>query len=364
MTDQANGALSADELAQQHFGIFNKTAEEVTTSSDDDKGPSPYFNPDSQKAPGKVYSAKIKFLPNLANHTKGTVDVQKYIVDNNGSKTHYKSAKSLGRYEDCPVAKEYWALNGKDQTDPRLKAVGKKVNWQSNTYALIQIIEDYSMPENTGKILIWNLPSDIIKLIEAERIPSASAVRAGKSGNNVFDPVLGRLLMLDIPIKTIAGKDGGKAKEVRDYVKCVFLDESKFPTNMLVNGETVQRPMPVAGTPEMQQFQIEVIKVLTDKDTLKLSDFGYKPETPEQTEKVVNIIKNMAAVATGQPMATQNVAQAMVQAPVQAEAPAPVQAEAPAPVQAEAPAPVQAEAPAPNQSDDIMSKIFNNAAGV
>ena len=356
-----NTQQTADQIAESFYGIFNKTADQVSTTTEEDKGPSPYFNPDSSTAPEKRYSAKIKFLPNIFNQDKGFAEVQKYVIDNGSKKIHFKTPKSLGRYEDCEVASLYWKLNGKEQKDARLKNIGENnISWKKSTYALIQVIEDWSKPENNGKILVWNLPNDIMKLVEAERKPSQSQIRMGKTANNVFDPINGRCLMLDIPIKSIAGKDG-KPSDVRDYTPCTFMPDTTN-TVMIVNDETAQRTKPADGSPEMQQLMTDVIKTLTAESTLKLSNFDYKPESEETRQKAIDAINEMIALATGNAPAPQNAG--TIQAPVQAEAPAP--APAPAPVQAAetVQAPAQAAATVDNatsQASNLLNQIFNDA---
>lgn len=363
MTNEVN--TQADDLTQGLFGIFGIAADQVQTTTDEDKGPSPYFNPDSASAPDKTYSAKIKFLPYISNPHKAYGEIQKYVINTGSSKIHYRSAKSLGKYENCPVAAKYWFLNGKEQADARLKAVGENISWKKSTYALIQVIEDYSKPENNGKILIWNVPSDILKLVEAERKPSAAQIRMNKTANNVFDPVVGRCLMLDIPIKSIAGKDG-KPVDVRDYTRCSFVNESQSLTTMIVKGETTQRPVPADGTPEMLDLQKAIIATLTDKDTLKLADFDYKPESEENTNKALAAIDQMIALATGQAPAAPIQGQANIAAPQQniaAPQAAPAQGQPIAAQQQAAPQPtaVQPTTTAEQASANVLDGIFNES---
>lgn len=339
-----------DDLVQNFYGIFGKSAEDVQTSVNGENGPSVYFNPDSLNAPNKTYSAVVRFLPNIYNPTVGLVNVQKYVVESvDGTSISYKSPKSLDRYAKCPVSAKYWELNSKDQKNPVLKEAGKKIKWSSNTYALIQVVEDDVKPENVGKMFIWNVPKDIRDLIEQQRKPTTAMLKRGIEANNVFDPIYGRNLILEIPVKTVPVNE--KSTEVRDYSKCAFDDSGKTTTTIFVKDEKVRRPVPT--TPEeLADYQKAVIETLTSKEALKLDDYGYKTESEEHTNKVMKAIDDLIAVATGQTAPAQPVQQ-FTAAPVQSE-PIASQPVAAQPVSQQASAMSSAHA----QSQEVIGNLF------
>lgn len=349
MSNQVNEANEA--TVENFFGIFNKKAEDVKLTNNDGKGPSIYFNPDSLNAPDKTYNARIRFLPNINNPDVSLSTKMTYAFPTlTGSRFFYQSPKSLDFYAPCLVAGKYFEF--RNSLDPRVKSFGSQIRWSNRTFALIQVIEDYVKPENNGKIFVWDLPSEIEKIIEAQLRPSKQALRDGTVANNVFDPEEGFVMSLDIPIESYTAADG-KVKDKRIYTKCKFLPNIN-PT-LIVEGTTQVSKEEAKADSEFQQ---KIVKMLVANNLLK--EIQYVPETEERTQEALAILDQhlTGQIAPSQTTQTQQPVQAPVAQPAQTQA-QPVQTQQPA--QPAQPAQTQAQPAATSSAtDSVYDEIFTN----
>jgi len=145
------------------------------------------------KSEDKNYYATIRFIPNVNNPKKTIISKTTYnLTDGEG----FFSVDSLLTNGDtnCPLFKTWKSLHyGKDAILSKL--ADEVFNKVETHYVLIQVIEDVNHPELNGKFLIWKLPVKIKNKIDNKLKPS---VESKKKAENVFDPFVGRNLLLEI----------------------------------------------------------------------------------------------------------------------------------------------------------------------
>lgn len=292
--------MSTENVAKQMFGVFNKKASEVKSKKEEKSGGN-YFNPDVKTAPNQIWRGIIKFLPKMydfenENKTE-TIETVSFSVPNGSTKQRYLSPKSLDKYGECKISDRIWEMRNSDDV-----AIKDAVNgsYNKSTYSLIQIINDTQNPENNGKIMIWNTPSDILKLIDSQMYPAQADIDLGAVDNNIYDPINGFCLNLKVTLNktTINGKE----REFREYGESKFAD--KFATHMIVSGETTQRkPLPADGSDEMNQLmQLMIDTIIAHTDSFKALEF--KEFNQSEFDKMNAVLDTICGVKTSsQPVA-------------------------------------------------------------
>lgn len=247
-------------VVQSMFGVFGKKASDVKVKAEVKTGGG-FFNPDALTAPQKTWRGVIKFMPKLwdfENEAKTeTVETVSFSVKNGTSWARYMSPKSTDKYAKCAVSDRIWAMKNSGNAS-LVDAVGRA--YSQSTYALIQIIADVQNPENNGKLMVWNVPRDIIKQIESQMFPSKEDIEmSGAVENNVYDPINGYCMSLKI---TVNKNENG---EFREYGECKF--NEKLNKLMILKGETTQLkelPTDEAELAVIQQKMLETIQEATE----------------------------------------------------------------------------------------------------
>lgn len=280
-----------DSLMQDMFGVFNKKAEEVTLVTEQEGGNN-YFNPDSKKSPNQTFRGVVKFLPNLHDLDNMMVEKITYWVPEGDKGFRFDSAKSIEKYADCPVNEAYWTLKNSDNA--MHKAAAAKIKYNRNTYVLVQVLKDLTTPENSGKIMVWNVPFAIQKKIKAKMYPSKEDIDMGAVPNNVFDPINGLPMNLKIPIKSVT--ENGKTMEFRDYDECNFTTD---PVGVILEGEKAPLKMS-SDAEEAKAQQASILKTILAGPNLQ--DQAYQAPKPELLTRVHNAL---AAISGGTPVKTE-----------------------------------------------------------
>jgi hypothetical protein len=276
------------DLMQSMFGVFGKKAEDTVFKKEPEAG-GVLFSPDPKNSPGQTFRGVVKFIPNLNDLEHMTVQKVSYWISD-GAGFRFDSAKSVSKYEHCPVADKYWELKGSD--DARVKALAENIRYSSNTFALVQVIKDLTNPENDGKFMVWNLPVAIQKKITAIMYPTKEDVDMGAVANNIFDPINGVVMTLKIPIKTVT--ENGRTSEYRDYDECKF--EEKLPKTIILTGQKSQVVLSEDAT-ELQAQKEQIIEAILAGPNLQ--DYAYKTPSEDQMKRVLQSLANIS----GQPLA-------------------------------------------------------------
>ena len=276
MSEQAN-----DKLLEDMFGVFNKEAKDINLGTQEE-GSSDFFNPDSKNSPNQTFYGMVKFLPNLEGERQLITKIR-YWVPEGDQGFMFDSPKSLGKYEDCPVANTFWALKGSKNVMEQEKA--KKIVWKPSAYALVQIIMDKTTPANVGKVMLWKIPQAIEKKINAKMFPTKEDVEMGKEANNIFDPINGAPMALKIPIEK-----KGEA-EYRNYDECNFVDRV-LP--MIIEGESKPATLPTDAT-ELRAVQMKMLETI--KAGPSLNGLAYEPATAETLTRVQNALAALTGTA-------------------------------------------------------------------
>lgn len=317
MEDKSNESV-ADNVMESMLGIFNKKAEEVKFVEEQETS-KVFFNPNALKANGKVWRGIIKFLPNLQNANSMTVTKIQHWLPEGTSGVMVDSPKSIERYADCPVTNLYYELKNSENAQDKAKSA--KIRYYRKTFALVQIIKDLQNPENNGQIMIWNLPVDIQKKINAKMYPTKEDIDMGSVANNIFDPAAGNPMVLKIGIKQVEGE------EYRDYTGCDFGND---PITMILNGET--ELVKLSDKPEellaQQKAMIETILAGPN-----LNDYAYKPADEAMVTRIAKSIAAFKGVqlpetsSDNKSQEAEKPAEKVEQKSQEAEKPAPKQAE-------------------------------------
>jgi hypothetical protein len=150
-------------------------------------------NAKDPKAKGNIYSAIIRFVPNINDTTKNLISkYTSYIVDPITNIAHYvDDPRSIER--ESVINKMYWNLV--NSHIPEYEMMAKKYLGTKQVYfSLVQIVKDIQHPELEGKIMVWQFGKKVWDKIISEENPDI-----GK-GTKIFDPIRGRLFSLKVTL--------------------------------------------------------------------------------------------------------------------------------------------------------------------
>lgn len=278
--------INHDAIAQDMFGVFEQTANEVKLDKGE-VGGSVMFNPNAKDAEEQTWRGVVKFLPNLnsegmSNHIIKKVSYWIPIGESGG--VRWDSPRSIG--EKCLVNDKYWEL--KNSKNAKLQAKANLINYQPRTFALIQIIKDFQDPTQEGKIKVWALPQAIEKKINEQMYPTKKDVDMGAEANNVFNPLNGFPMILKISVKT--AEINGKTSQFRDYDSCAF---KATPMSVIIEGEKL--PVEISKASSDNAIKTQILETI--KNGANLQTYAYK----EPTEKEENEVKAaLEALVTGE----------------------------------------------------------------
>ncbi|BBI90431.1 single-stranded DNA binding protein [Tenacibaculum phage PTm1] len=329
------------------FGVFGQKVEDQQNPAEEQGGGSKIakFKPDPKKTPKKKWLGVVKFLPNLEDISKPMLSKTTYwLTDPTTNKgVLYESPKSLGKYEDCVVASKYWDWT--NSGDARLEKLAKdKLKYNRHNYVLIQIIRDFQDEKNNGKIMLWDLPVKIRKMIDKKRFPADEDIDLGEVAHNPFDPFNGLTMTLKIGLN-----DFGRVWDDCSWSK------DNIPTTMILEGEQKQVILS-SDANELRQQQQKALETIVNSG-VKLSDVAYQAPSDETITKVQNIM----ALVSGEPVNAQASQLVAEQKQPVAEQKQPV-AEQKQPV-AEQKQPVAEQAQTNQTSDDLDDDFMKEVMG-
>lgn len=188
---------SIEETLQSIGGAPRKTQEKDTRQ----------FRP-TIKNENKEYRAVVRFLPQVLPNGKVS---KPYVVERwthsfqENDQWYFENCPSLlnkqtGRRESkCPVCAQNKLDYDSNQEVLINRAKGRRVK---KSYATnILVIEDSQVPENNGKVMYWNMPVEIYKLIEGKWKPESKR----KSPSNPYCPINGYALELVLKFNPASG---------------------------------------------------------------------------------------------------------------------------------------------------------------
>lgn len=253
----------------EELDIFALSVEDVKTE-EVIKPKNDTFKPNPKEGKDGVYSAIIRFIPNIKNPKKSIIKKYNYWLENNAGE---------GFFVDCPTSineksiinETFWKLYKSDSAFDKKQA--ERIKRKDNNFSYVYIVKDIQNPKLDGTVQIFKFPAAIKKLIDAQLSPDEAEIEMGTTPVNVFDFFQGKDFKLKVTLK--AG--------FWNYDECKF-NESVSPIK--INNVKM----------ENNAASKEIILNLY-KDVTPLENNEYKPWTSEQDEKV----KKFLAEVTGNP---------------------------------------------------------------
>lgn len=249
----------------------------------------PRFNPNPIGKDKGLYKAVIRFLPNLSKAGKDinnhSLEEFSYWLESDNEKVGVQSPVMVGK--ECIIADTWRKYNKKE--DAISKAIKEKLKRNTNYYSLIYVVEDFTTPENTGKIMVFKYGTKIRAKIEQKINPSEEDKKMGQM------PLLPWDLMDGANFRISAKIAAGWA----NYDDCTFLEKS--PIALSLSSKDNLRTSPEVKTKLLAMLQ-EAPKI----DEL----FSFKEWTSDQTEKVKRILNYITGNTS-----TSNTASSKINAP-------------------------------------------------
>lgn len=253
----------------EELDIFALSVEDVKTE-EVIKPKNDTFKPNPKEGKDGVYSAIIRFIPNIKNPKKSIIKKYNYWLENNAGE---------GFFVDCPTSineksiinETFWKLYKSDSAFDKKQA--ERIKRKENNYAYVYIVKDVQNPKLDGTVQIFKFPNAIKKLIDAQLSPDEAEIEMGTEPVNVFDFFKGKDFKLKVTLK--AG--------FWNYDECKF-NESISPIK--INNVKME------NNPASKEIILGLYK-----DVTPLENNEYKPWTSEQETKV----KQFLSEVTGTP---------------------------------------------------------------
>lgn len=270
-----------------------------------------------------VYRATIKVVYNPFNLRQSVLEQQSYAMqDANGWFTVVSSLTNQDT--SCPIFKAWkkchFADPKKDEQSRILWKQAAKAEEGGNAlfdkrfarYVVVQVLEDKNQPEAVGKFLFWKMPKSVWDIITAKMSPS---LESKKPKIPVMDFLFGRAIDIEV---TPGPKDPmhpeREQRETKytaelsdDVVSCVNPDGSPllndeeqevldtYVSSMMKIWKTkdpeIRATMEAEvnadpNTVELRKIYAKVLEQIKGFCPNLIEELGYKPWTPEVTERV------------------------------------------------------------------------------
>lgn len=247
------------------------------------KGSTEIYKPNPTKGKDGVYTATIRFVPNWqAPKTKSRI-VKNYIwAEMAAGGREFGCATSTGA-KNSPISDLFFLYWNKFKKSKNIKdeEMMKKFSRQSKTSSLVQIIDDKHQPDLNGKIMVYQFPAVIGKMIDKELTGDADA---GEDPISAYDLFEGRQFLLKIC----------KKGEWNNY------DDSKFTrqsTPIVIDGKPLQR------TKEGMAQISEYLKS-NSPDLCKFDFVPWTDETQQEFDQFVKEVINPGAAGAAYEIAS------------------------------------------------------------
>lgn len=240
---------------------------------------------------GKPYIAILRFVPNIkADGQLGELKITKsthYIKLQNLPELagYYDSPRNFNPKAKCALTTLYFNLD--KSNDIRIKERAKLISYSTKYFSYVFIVEDKVVPENSGKIMIWQYGTKINAKIKSEK----SGEVTGKEVN-VFSWTHGKDFLLHATKLTT--KDG---VEYPDYSESRFSD-SVTPIPYMENGKLKRATLDDNG--KLSANCRDAIKNFLMSKECVLEDYEPKPLTDEQESNITEIVSYMLGTKTTQ----------------------------------------------------------------
>jgi hypothetical protein len=272
--------------------VFNMNVDNIITQERESFVDPDIYNPslkNEKAAKTGQYDSHIRFVPNVFAKQDNLPADQAHKIN---KKIYYLADpnKPDGNfYVDCPSS---------DPTDPRAKTniistahftlkkndsaflrnlafdrFSRKEYW----YSLVQIIKDEYQPDFNNTIKIFRFGVKINEKIDAMLKGDA---KYGVPVVNIYDPILGREMILNIKNTEMTDKNN-QTKKITDYSTSKFMDVS---CAMSLNG-LASRIDPTSPTAKQEIFEY------LQKGSPKLSKMAYQPWDKQMEEKVIESVR-------------------------------------------------------------------------
>lgn len=148
------------------------------------------FTPSYKKGKAGLYTAIIRFIPNISDPVNKSV-IKKNVAFLKNPLTNQ------GMYVDCPstvgkpdpIVNTFFKL--RNSASPQDKENSKNFSRSQRFYSLIQVLQCAADPSLNGKFLIWNYGVSVYNKVYAELNPS-NEYGVSTSSKNPFDLLVGR----------------------------------------------------------------------------------------------------------------------------------------------------------------------------
>lgn len=283
--------------------------------------------PSESKSDDGVYRSQIKIIYNAHDIKNSVLEQQAYAIqDENGFLTVVSSLTANDK--NCPIFKAWKQCHF--STDPTLQKQALSKDKGGNAlfdkrfarYVTIQIIEDNNHPELEGRYMFWKMPKFIWDAVNAKMNPTSDR----KAQIPVMDFLFGRAIDLEVtPGPDDPKQPERKTREISyntseitdDVVSCTAPDGSPLLTDEqqavldayvdVMSSKVWKEKDPdkrnAAITEiknsdnyvKLQAIYREVLEQIKQFCPNIIDELGYKPWTPEVTERVNKWIKTVLA---------------------------------------------------------------------
>ena len=265
--------LSFDDLMNGSIDV-NAVAKSLETNY----GPSfPQFKPDAKSQPNKKYDAYIRFLPNpyasdLSDIKQHIFENIKYYLQGDGESVYVQSPQMIG--EKCPINTEWYKYYKKRETDPIAGQIAKKLSRSVNYSALIYVQEDKTVPENTGKIMVWTFGQTIYDKIQ-------DLIKTEKSESDIDNGEMPQVIPYMLNTSGVFSVNVSTKDQDRwnAYENCKFTKVTQFAFDSKATKNIFN------DTKVMAKF-----KDLYENAPNFVEELKFKPWTKEETEKVNKVV--------------------------------------------------------------------------
>lgn len=247
---------------EDYVNIFNLDDQDFVKQEAKKEEDPNLYRPYPEFGKDGVYKSIIRFVPNIYNVKKSKIHYYYVWLKDPNTNSYLKVFCPTTVGKKSILNNIYWKL--KKSISAREQELSKLFKRKEDFYSLVQIVKDPNKPELEGKIMYFKFGKKINDLIEQQIKPGIENI----TPSNPYDLFEGKNFSLHVR----------KVGEWNNYDLCSFVGEK---TPIIINGK------PAEKTEEGKRKIIEYLK----SGPSDLTKFEYRDWTPEEEEKIINIIK-------------------------------------------------------------------------
>jgi len=190
----------------ENLDIFNVNMDDFEAPAQSQSSNSTnLFKPDPNQAKDKVYSAVVRPVywlanPDGFNPKRNFVEKKTFYLKNSADEGGYfDSPFSIG--EKCEAMGAFFKLKREGKTNQRSEDLADEIKPKSSFFYLVYVEKDLVTPENEGKLMVWKCPIQVHKVIDGKVNLDAKAIKMGKKAEDIFNPLIGRSLEVNVGLK-------------------------------------------------------------------------------------------------------------------------------------------------------------------